>query len=403
VDHVLSANQVLEAIDASIVESYARELVQRPSVNPPGDCTAPATWVAEEMRAIGLEVDVVAASPERPNVVGRLPGSGDGRGESLCLTAHTDVVATGPVERWTHDPFAGEVVDGVLYGRGSADSKGQLAAMLAAARAISESGVQLSGDLYVVAPVDDETAGPLGLRYVYDQGAVKAPYAIYGEATNFEIKRVYKSRLWFHLDVVGRSAHGAFPERGINAIDKAYDVIGAVRGMDLRVDGAAGPDTVNVGLIQGGDQVNKVCADCRVSFDVRWGPGRSSDEMVLLVNDSLRQAREGDPELVVGDPQITERREPLVFDPSSPLVAGALSAGDELLGRDVGVNPGWLSSGDLYWLWSGGHIKSGIVWGPGDPGQAHVVDEHIAVDELAIGARLYALTALAVCANGEAK
>jgi acetylornithine deacetylase/succinyl-diaminopimelate desuccinylase-like protein len=309
------------------------------------------------------------------------------------------VVGTGPVERWTYDPFGAEVVDGVLYGRGSADSKGQLAAMLAAAAAIAESGAELSGDLYVVAPVDDETAGPLGLRYIFDQGAVQAPYAIYGEATNFEIKRVYKSRLWFDLDVVGKSAHGAHPERGINAIDKAFDVIGAIRGMELRADGEAGPDTVNLGLINGGDQVNKVSADCRVSFDVRWGPGRSSDDVLSAVNDALSQARAKDSELQVGDPQITERREPLVFDPSSPLVAGALSAGDELLGRDVGTNPGWLSSGDLYWLWSGRHIKSGIVWGPGDPAQAHVVDEHIAVEELVTGAQLYALTALRVCAT----
>jgi succinyl-diaminopimelate desuccinylase len=388
---------VFEALEPTVVETYARELVMRPSINPPGDCTAPAAWVRETMEEIGLEVTVVSASPERPNVIGRLRGNGNGNGESLCLTAHTDVVGIGSRERWRHDPFGGEVVDGVLYGRGSADSKGQLAAMLAAAAAIKESAGSLDADLYVVAPVDDETAGSLGLRYVFEQGAVSAPYAIYGEATNFKVKRIYKSRLWFDLDVVGKSAHGAFPERGINAIDKAFAVIEAIRGMDLRNDPIVGADSVNVGLIRGGDQVNKVCADCRVSFDVRWGPGRSSSEVVDAVAAALGQARARDPQLEVGEPHITERREPLVFDSSSRLVAAALAAGNELLGEDVGDDPGWLSSGDLYWLWGGGHIKSGIVWGPGDPGQAHVVDEHIAVDDLVTGAKLYALAAIQIC------
>jgi succinyl-diaminopimelate desuccinylase len=388
-------HEIDAAIDSEVVVDYARELVRRPSVNPPGDCREPAGWVKAAMTELGLDVSVVEGKADRPNIVGRLAGTGGG--DALCLSAHTDVVGVGDVSRWAHDPFAAAVEDGRLYGRGSMDSKGPLAAMLAAAGGIIRSGVKLAGDLYVIAPVDDETAGEWGLRYVFDQGAVPARHVIYGEATDFRIKHIYKSRLWFDLELLGRSAHGAYPDKGINAIDKAYDAIAAIRAMELRSDPIVGPDTVNVGVIRGGDQVNKVCDQCSVSFDVRWGPGRSSDEVRLAIDDALRKAAERDPDFEMGQFVVTERREPLSFDATGILVASALAAGEQLLGQDIGDDPGWLSSGDLFWLWKNGHIDSGIVWGPGDPAQAHVIDEHIEIDQLVLGARAYALAALGVC------
>ena len=388
-------HRIADAIDPDVVVDYAQQLVRRPSVNPPGDCREPAAWVRDAMGELGLEVSIIEGKADRPNIVGRLTGTGGG--EALCLSAHTDVVGVGDASRWRHDPFAAVVEDGRLFGRGSMDSKGPLAAMLAATAGIIASGVRLAGDLYVVAPVDDETAGEWGLRYVFDQGAVGARHVIYGEATAFRIKRIYKSRLWFDLELLGRSAHGAHPEQGINAIDKAYHAIAAIRAMELRDDPIVGPDTVNVGVIRGGDQVNKVCDQCRVSFDVRWGPGRSSDDVRAAIDDALRKASERDPDFEIGRFTVTERREPLSFDATGILVASALAAGEELLGEGIGDDPGWLSSGDLFWLWNNGHIDSGIVWGPGDPAQAHVIDEHIELDQLVMGVQAYALAALGVC------
>jgi succinyl-diaminopimelate desuccinylase len=274
-----------------------------------------------------------------------------------------------------------------------------LAGILTAVRAIVEAGVKLRGDLWVTAPVDDETAGPKGLRYIFDTGTVKARHVVYGEATQFKIKHIYKSRLWFSVEIIGKSAHGAFPDQGINAIDKAYDVIRAIRSIELRQHPVVGPDTVSVGVIQGGDQVNKVAGEAKVWFDIRWGPGRSAEDIKREIHRALEEAKVRDPDLRIRNIQVTEEREPLDFGHDSPLIAAAEWAGREFLGQDIGDDGGWYSSGDLFWLWKNGHIDTGIVWGPGDPTQAHKVDEQIPVKDLVDGAKLFALVALRVC-NG---
>jgi acetylornithine deacetylase/succinyl-diaminopimelate desuccinylase-like protein len=306
------------------------------------------------------------------------------------------VVSAGDHSKWRYDPFEPTVVDGVMWGRGVADSKGMLAGMMAAAGAIRESGLELEGDLYLCAYVDDETAGPKGLRYVFDEGHITADNLVLGEATAFEIQYVFKSRIWFELDVIGRSAHGAFPERGINAIDKAMEVIEAVRAIDMGSHPVLGAGTVNVGTMRAGDQVNVVAGEATVAFDLRWGPPTSSAEVRKWVDDALRAAEQTDPEIELGEMRVTEIREPLEFPTESPLISALRRAGSEAGGREIGLG-GWYSSGELWPVWNGGHIRNGAVIGPGEPWQAHAYNEQIPVAELVEAAKLYALTALHIC------
>jgi len=385
---------VLAALQDTWAVTYTAELVRRPSVNPPGDYTAVSAWVVQAFAEMGLEPRTLEGEPGRTNVVARIPGAGGG--PSLCLASHTDVVNVGEAGKWRHDPFAAHIDgDGVMWGRGSADSKGMLAGMMAATRALLESKVRLRGDLYLVAYVDDETAGHHGLRHVFNEGLVKAEGLILGEATNFEIQYVFKARIWFELEAIGRSAHGAFPDRGINAIDKAYKTIQAIRGIPLTSHPKLGRDTVSVGKIQGGEQVNVVAGRCRASFDIRWGPGRTSRDIRAAVQAALERVRAEDPEMVLGDLIVTEERDPLEFAPDNPLVRATQAAG-KVLGREIGLG-GWYSSGELYPVYTGGHIANGLVIGPGEPWQAHAYDEHIPVRDLQEAARLYAVTALNVC------
>jgi acetylornithine deacetylase/succinyl-diaminopimelate desuccinylase-like protein len=379
-----------------VVVGYTEELVRRPSENPPGAYDEVAGWTEAEFRKMGLE-DVTRVEGERGriNVVGRIRGTNPDA-PALCLASHTDVVSAGDHSKWRYDPFEPTVVDGVMWGRGVADSKGMLAGMMAAAGAIRESGLELEGDLYLCAYVDDETAGPKGLRYVFDEGHITADNLVLGEATAFEIQYVFKSRIWFELDVIGRSAHGAFPERGINAIDKAMEVIEAVRAIDMGSHPVLGAGTVNVGTMRAGDQVNVVAGEATVAFDLRWGPPTSSAEVRKWVDDALRAAEQTDPEIELGEMRVTEIREPLEFPTESPLISALRRAGSEAGGREIGLG-GWYSSGELWPVWNGGHIRNGAVIGPGEPWQAHAYNEQIPVAELVEAAKLYALTALHIC------
>ena len=389
-----AARKVLTALRDNWVVNYTADLVRRPSVNPPGDYAAVSAWVAQAFAGMGLEPRTLEGEPRRTNVVARVPGAGGG--PSLCLASHTDVVNVGEAAKWRYDPFSAHIDgDGVMWGRGSADSKGMLAGMMAATRAILESRVRLKGDLYLVAYVDDETAGHFGLRHVFNQGLVKAGNLVLGEATNFEIQYVFKARIWFDLETVGRSAHGAFPERGINAIDKAYRVIQAVRGIPLTSHPKLGRDSINIGMIYGGEQVNVVAGRCRTSFDIRWGPGRTSRDIRAAVQAALDRLKAEDPELVLGEMIVTEERDPLEFATDNPLVQATQAAG-KALGREIGLG-GWYSSGELYPVYTAGHIINGLVIGPGEPWQAHAYDERVPIKDLREAARLYALTALNTC------
>lgn len=388
------SKRLLARVTESVVLEYVRELVRRPSVNPPGDYDAVTAYVHDEMKKLGIELQTTECHPGRKNLVGRVRGTGGG--SALCLASHFDVVNIGEAAAWQRDPFGGEVADGAMWGRGTADSKGMLAGMLVAVRAFKEANLRPRGDLYLVAYPDDETAGPCGLRDAYRHGLVEADHLVLGEATAFEIQHMFKARLWFSIDVVGRSSHGAFPERGINAIYKAFSVIQAIRGISLLPHAKLGADTVSVGMIKGGEQVNVVAGRCRVWFDIRWAPPRTSKDILNEVRTALEKLKASDPELQLTDPEVSEERDPLDFPEESPLNAAIKTAGRKVLGREIGLG-GWYSSGELWPVWTQGKIRYGAVIGPGKPWAAHAYDEHVPVDELVDSARIYALTALNVC------
>jgi acetylornithine deacetylase/succinyl-diaminopimelate desuccinylase-like protein len=142
-----------------------------------------------------------------------------------------------------------------------------------------------------------------------------------------------------------------------------------------------------------------VAGEATVAFDLRWGPPISSSEVREWVNEALRAAQQADPELELGEMRVTEIREPLAFPQESPLISALRRAGSDASGREIGLG-GWYSSGELWPVWNGGHIRNGAVVGPGEPWQAHAYNEQIPVAELVEAAKLYALTALHVCRPG---
>src|SRR5439155_9965128 len=167
-----------------------------------------AGFIAESLRAAGLETEIFEPAPGRMPALGRLAGAGGG--PSLMLNAHSDTVDIAGMA----EPFSGAIRDGKVYGRGSYDMKGSLAAGMAAAKALVDSGTRLRGDL-LVAAVADEEYGSLGTSDLL--GRVRVDGAIVTEPTALEVCLAHKGYIWIEVEVSGRAAHGSKFELGIDA------------------------------------------------------------------------------------------------------------------------------------------------------------------------------------------
>jgi acetylornithine deacetylase/succinyl-diaminopimelate desuccinylase-like protein len=206
-----------------------QRLIRCNTVNPPGNERVLQEGLAADLRAAGFEVDLLAAEPERPNLVARLRGRTEG--PVLCLLSHVDTVLATPAD-WTHDPWSGDVADGFLWGRGALDMKSQTAAEVAAALSLAREGWRPArGDLLVVVVVDEEVGGELGAMWICDQhpDKVRCDYLLnegggasfsYDGARHYGVCVAEKGVFRFRLRTDGVAGHASIPKIGVNALLK---------------------------------------------------------------------------------------------------------------------------------------------------------------------------------------
>ena len=393
--------EVLRRIDDGYVVDLLQKLVRIPSVAPPCQLDEIASFVGEEMESYGHTVVTAGDHGEgwsRPNVLGTLEGTGEDWG--LILNAHMDVVPPYDLSQWNLDPFAGEIVDGTIYGRGTADTKGSLAAMMAAGRAVALSGVTLGRTLAVVAWAGDEWTPPdadwfNGESFLASHGFLKpAPY-IGGEPYDLKICYISRGRIWFDFVVGGEATHSATGQ-GINAILKAIKLIQGIYQVNVGLHPVLGADSVNVGTIKGGTQTNMVPDECAFSFDIRFAPPLTASKVRMMVEEVVENLEEDDPDFELLKMEVPEKREPVQFPSDGGLVQAMLKAGQVGLGREMSLG-GALSFGDIEdWKDEVGIVEA-CLFGPGETKQAHAINEHIKLDDLIAAAKVYALTALYCC------
>jgi acetylornithine deacetylase len=257
------------------LETLAR-LVQINSINPtlapgaPGEVEI-ARFIAESLRACGLAVETLEPAPGRTSVLGRLAGAGGGH--SLMLNAHCDTVDAGGMA----EPFSGAIRDGKLYGRGAYDMKGSLAACMAAAKALKDSGTRLRGDV-LVAAVADEEYGSLGTSDMIAR--VKVDGAIVTEPTALEVCLAHKGYLWIRVETAGRAAHGSKFELGIDANMKMGHFLARLSELerDLRSrppHPLVGPPSLHAAMLSGGVGLSTYAPSCMVQIERRTVPGET--------------------------------------------------------------------------------------------------------------------------------
>ncbi|MEV4105120.1 M20 family metallopeptidase [Nonomuraea sp. NPDC049649] len=378
-------------VDAQGVVEFTQALVRIPSTNDParGRSEQPAAdLVAARMREWGWEPVMYEAAPGRPNVVAVVEGGG-GDGPTLMFEGHTDVVTEGDLSEWTVDPFGGEIRDGKLWGRGSADMKSGLAATLYATRALQLAG-PFPGRIKVCALADEEGL-MIGAHHFVDEGlAADVDGAIVAEPEAGEICAVAKGALRLRADLTGKMAHGAMPQHGRNPVQAVGALLTGLRELQAELQKRfpahehLGEVYVTPTVVRAGseEQVNVIPATASVFIDIRTIPGVDHQDIAARV--AALAAWDG----ITADVTTLVDRPPVDVPVTDPVVAALAAAHRDVTGEEpvYGGVPG-STDGTVLTHWGG--VPS-VVYGPGGKWIAHQADEYVEVDEIVRCTRVFA-------------
>ena len=379
------AGLVREHVSTDEVVEILRDLVRVPSVNPPGDETEIAKVTESWLTRLDLPSSFVTPLPKRTSTISSWGGDD---GKTLIFNGHYDVVPVPDPDDWEHPPFAAEVADGKVFGRGTCDMKAGIAACLGAVSALQRAGLRPKGKLLMHFVADEEALGTHGTRFLVEHGHCDGgTEGLVGEPTNMHLVTAERGAVWLRILTHGVSAHGSTPQLGVNAIEHMAAVIHAVKGMRFRkLHEMLGGPTVNVGTITGGSKINMVPATCEIEIDRRTIPGETAEEIVAEFEAALDNARAEIPELnaqIVVD----DSAEPSETQPGTSIVDLVTEARD-LFSID-GSEVGYSGATDARFMINQGKVPS-LVFGPGDPLLAHTTNEYVAIEQLVDATRAYA-------------
>lgn len=346
-----------------------------------------------------IPYDLQNVGGQRNNIIATLVGSGGG--SSLALSGHLDTV---PLYNMEVNPFAAEITDGKIYGRGAVDMKGAVSAMLMTLAAFSRAGVPLKGDLIFAGVLAEETNSD-GSETLIKSG-FHADGAIIGEPSNREYSIGHRGLEWIEVEFFGKTAHGCVPQDGINAIVHAARFINRVETelvpkLALRDHPHMGPSIMNFGRIEGGTQPSTVADRCIVKMDRRYIPSESLDEVIAEYQRILDQLAREDPkfkaELRLMDigKMPSFYHVPLETSPDDSIVEAVIGSIREISGMEprMTTRRGWTDAAIFSHY---GKIPT-VVFGPGSLSRSHGKAEYITVEELAEGFRTYVAIAARFC------
>jgi len=255
-----------------------RQLIRFNTINPPGNEQACAEHLGAILEQSGFQISYHAFGPGRTSLVARI--GGDAERPPLCFTGHIDTVPLGHKD-WSVDPFAADIVDGKMFGRGTSDMKSGVAAFVAAVTSIASTLEEGPGVVLVITA--GEETGCEGAFHLAELDGVlgSAGAIVVAEPTSNYPFVGHKGALWLKAHTDGVTAHGSMPEFGVNAIYKAARAVSKLEDFDFNVarhDVMGGP-TLNVGTLQGGLNVNSVPDYAEIGIDVRTIPGQKNADV----------------------------------------------------------------------------------------------------------------------------
>ncbi len=381
------------AIDSGELLANLQKLIAIDSVNPslvPGGKGEReiAGYIGAYLAALGLQVRYQEIAAGRVNVIATLKG--EGGGPTLILNGHTDTVG---LDKMAISPLDPVYRDGKVYGRGSLDMKGGLAAAIAAVRAVAAAGARLRGDV-ILACVADEEYASIGTEALVREYTADA--AIVCEPSGLGIGIAHKGFAWADIDVHGRAAHGSKPELGIDAIVKAGKVLVGLEtlGQKLaaRTHPLLGPASVHASLIQGGIELSTYPDHCRIKIERRTIPGEQEKDVAAELEALLAGIAAADPQFKAAY-NIFFYRPHFEISPAEPIVALLADQYERATDQKPGYMgfSGWLDSSIL----AGAGIPT-VIFGPAGEG-LHADSEHVDFASVVTAAQVLAGTVAAFC------
>ena len=364
-----------------------QDLVAIDSVNPalPGGQQGEGgmvEYLSAFFTALDIPYQLSEVLPGRHNFIARFAGENPER--QLLFECHMD---TASAEVMTIPPFEPHIRDGLLYGRGSCDTKAGSAAMIHAIKRLREAGITPPRTILYAGTIDEE-AFFAGTNHLAEHLDVEA--AVICEPTDLDVVRAHKGAVRFHLNVTGKAAHSAKPHLGINAITKMARLIARIADeispqyAELRYP-LLGSPTFNVGTIEGGAQVNFVPDQCRIAIDCRLIPGQTPEGVVAGFKEVIARAKAEDDALdaTIEDPFFVCAA--LGTDENAHIVSSAAAACDKVLGKATIAGVPYATDGSPF---SARGVPT-IVLGPGSIDQAHGAVEWVECQQVVQAVDIY--------------
>lgn len=412
----MDEEQLIAAVRARGEEivDLTRRLIQFPTENPPGDMREITGYIAGYLRDAGIPVERYEPVQGRVSLVARVGRPG---GRTLAFNGHLDVVPPGNLANWKMDPYAGEVREGKIWGRGAADMKSKVAAALVVARVFRELDWPPAGGWMLMLVPDEETGGTHGTKWLVEEGGVRPDAAVVGEGAGRHYGVANKGMLGVNLAARGRSAHGSRPFEGENAVERLAAVLPRLHEVEEwepalprqvheiieqsrpfheenarkrkipveRYLWSLSHVTVNVGRLWGGVERNVVADAATAELDLRYPPGVSGEDVARRLETTLRV--DETPGLSV---EVVHDFEPFYEQLDAEIVEVARAS---LRRAGVSDDPAPVfkaSINDCRHLKRAG-IPSVVLGHDGSGG--HVPNEYCGIDELIQTATLYAVVA----------
>lgn len=322
-------------IDEAFLLETLQDLVRCRSVNPSLDTTCSGeqeigNYLAERLKSFNVEVAVQPVEDNRSNIVGIIKGSGGGK--SLLLNGHMDTVG---LTGMTIEPLQPEFKQGRLYGRGSEDMKGGIAAIVAAAEAVIRHRLELTGDVILAFVVDEEykSRGTETLMAEY-----RADAAIVTEPTALTIALAHKGFAWGCIEVFGKAAHGSRPEEGIDAIVKAGKILAEIDTLQKKIltpkrHPLVGYPSIHASLIEGGREISTYPDYCKIELERRTIPGEPAEILTGELNAVIDRIKADDPQLNARS-SLTFSRPSLELSANEPVALSLAGSFKRVTGRE---------------------------------------------------------------------